>query len=60
MQRAVEACGYGGKIAFALDCASSEMYDAKSNTYFLGGRRVSAMSFWIMPSALPRAFIRIH
>jgi enolase len=42
MQRAVEACGYGGKIAFALDCASSEMYDAKSNTYFLGGRRVSA------------------
>jgi len=42
MQRAVEECGYGGKIAFALDCASSEMYNAKNDTYLLGGRRVSA------------------
>jgi len=42
MSKAVNACGYANKIAFALDCASSEMYDAKTDTYLLHGKRVSA------------------
>ncbi len=42
MAEAVEECGYTEKMAYALDCASSEMYDAKTNTYELKGKRVSA------------------
>jgi len=42
MSKAVEACGYGNKVAFALDCASSSMYDAETNTYLLKGSRVTA------------------
>jgi len=42
MSKAVNACGYGDKVAFALDCASSEMYDAKTDTYLLHGKRISA------------------
>lgn len=42
MQKAIDECGYTGRIAFALDCASSEFYDAKSRTYLLKGERVSS------------------
>lgn len=42
MQQAVDACGYTGRIGFALDCASSEVFDKDSGTYLLKGRRVSA------------------
>lgn len=38
----IDICGYTGKFGFALDCASSEMYDKESNTYLLKGKRVSA------------------
>lgn len=41
MQEAIDACGYTGRIAFALDCASSEFYDKDSGTYLLKGKRVS-------------------
>ena len=41
MQRAIDLCGHRDKIAFALDCASSEMYDSASGTYLLKGKRVS-------------------
>ena len=41
MERAVERCGLAGKVAYALDCASSEMYDRETRTYELNGRRVS-------------------
>lgn len=41
MQRAIDACGYTGRIAFALDCASSEVYDRDTGTYLLKGERVS-------------------
>ncbi len=41
MREAIDACGYGGRIAFALDCASSEMYDSKTRTYLLKGSQVS-------------------
>ena len=42
MQRAVDLCGHGEKVAFALDCASSGMYDSATGTYLLKGERVSA------------------
>lgn len=42
MQEAVDACGFHDQVAFALDCASSEMYDAGSDTYLLHGERVPA------------------
>ena len=42
MQKAVDACGYTGRIAFALDCASSEMYNKATNTYLLKGKSVSS------------------
>lgn len=42
MQEAVIQCGYSGQIGFALDCASSEFYDAATRTYLLKGKRVSA------------------
>ena len=44
MQDAIDACGYHDKVAFALDCASSEMFDDKTNTYLLKDERVSAES----------------
>lgn len=42
MQDAADQCGLGERVVFALDCASSEMYDPQSKTYLLHGRRVSA------------------
>lgn len=39
---AVERAGYGDVMAFALDCASSEMYDPETETYELNGARVSS------------------
>jgi enolase len=42
MQQAIDECGYGGRIAFALDCASSEMYDKETGTYLLKGEQVSS------------------
>ncbi|AVA21331.1 phosphopyruvate hydratase [Rhizobium sp. NXC24] len=42
MQKAIDRCGYSGRIAFALDCASSEMYDKDTETYLLKGQRVSS------------------
>lgn len=41
MSEAVDRCGFAGRVAFALDCASSEMYDKKDGTYLLKGKRVS-------------------
>ena len=42
MQQAIDACGYTGRIAFALDCASSEVFDKATGTYLLKGQRVSS------------------
>lgn len=41
MQKAIDRCGYHDKVCFALDCASSEMYHADDQTYYLNGRRIS-------------------
>jgi enolase len=42
MAESIEHCGYTKKVAFALDCASNEMYDGASDTYLLKGNRVTA------------------
>lgn len=42
MEKAARACGCQDKVAFALDCASSEMFDKKTGTYLLKGKRVSS------------------
>jgi enolase len=42
MRDAVRQCGYSAKVAFALDCASSEMYDKDTETYLLKGERVTS------------------
>jgi len=41
MQKTVEECGYDGKVCFALDCASGEMYNKEDHSYYLNGRHVS-------------------
>jgi enolase len=38
----INKCGYENKIIFALDCASSEMYDKETQTYYWQGERISA------------------
>jgi enolase len=40
MQQALDKAGFGDQVGFALDCASSEMYDATTDTYLLQGDRV--------------------
>lgn len=42
IQKAIDNCGYTEECAFALDCASSEMYDAESNTYYLNGKQITS------------------
>jgi enolase 1/2/3 len=42
MTTAVERAGVADTMAFALDCASSEMYDSATGTYELNGERVSS------------------
>ncbi len=42
MREMLEENGLLDKVAFALDCASSEMYDAATATYYLKGKRISA------------------
>ncbi|MBN3724395.1 phosphopyruvate hydratase [Burkholderia sp. Ac-20379] len=42
MQEAIDACGFTGRVAFALDCASSEMYDKDTQRYLLKGRHVTS------------------
>lgn len=42
ISEAIDKCGYTGKIGFAFDCASSEMYDRNNKTYLLKGSRVTS------------------
>ncbi|WP_428340189.1 phosphopyruvate hydratase [Mycobacterium sp.] len=42
LAEAVERAGCADVMAFALDCASSEVYDKNSQTYPLNGERVTA------------------
>ncbi|WP_017348931.1 phosphopyruvate hydratase [Pantoea sp. A4] len=56
MQEAIDQCGYTGRIAFALDCASSEFYDADSKTYLLKGERVTSDQLIAYARALSEKF----
>jgi enolase len=56
LQEVVDACGYHEKVAFALDCASSEMYDAKRNKYFLKDGCVSSLELIDYVRALSEQF----
>lgn len=56
MQQAIDACGYAGRIAFALDCASSEVYDRETGTYLLKGRRVTSDELIAYAKALTEKF----
>lgn len=42
MQEAIGECGYAGRVAFALDCASSEVYDKTTGAYLLKGKMVTS------------------
>ena len=42
LAEAVNRCGFSDKVGYAFDCASSEMYNRKDNTYELKGKRVSS------------------
>lgn len=42
LREGVAEAGYLDKVAFALDCASSEMYDKATKTYELNSRRVDS------------------
>ena len=42
IQEAIDRCGYTDQCAFAFDCAISDMFDAKTNTYYLNGKQRSA------------------
>ena len=56
MREAVAKCGYQDIVSFALDCASSEVYDAKSRTYLLNEQRVSALELIDHARALSEEF----
>lgn len=42
IQKAIDNCGYTEECAFALDCASSEMYNKESKTYYLNGKQLTS------------------
>ncbi|MBN3763008.1 enolase C-terminal domain-like protein [Burkholderia sp. Ac-20365] len=56
MQKAIDACGYTNQIAFALDCASSEMYDKQTGRYLLKGRHVSSSEMVAYAKSLTEKF----
>ncbi|MFI7067468.1 enolase C-terminal domain-like protein [Kribbella sp. NPDC050124] len=56
MSEAVERAGLTDTMAFALDCASSEMYDDRSATYHLLGNRVSSAELIDYARELTSAF----
>ena len=42
LHEAVLRCGFEHKVAYALDCASSEVYDTESKTYYMNGKRLTS------------------
>ncbi len=41
LHEAVRRCGYEEKVAYALDCAASEIYSDESKTYYLNGKHLT-------------------
>jgi enolase len=56
LEKTCEGLGYGGRVAFALDCASSEMYDKATGTYLLGGKRVEREALIEFAAGLARKY----
>jgi enolase len=56
LAEAVERAGCADIMAFALDCASSEVYDESSGTYPLNGERVTAKALIDYARALSHDF----
>ncbi len=56
MRQGMEEIGAADKFCFALDCASSEMYDRETATYLLKGNRVSASELVDYTAKLARDF----
>lgn len=56
IQEAVDTSGCADTVAYALDCASSEMYDASTRSYELKGDRVSAAELIDYTGALTKDF----
>lgn len=42
IMKAIKEAGYSGKVAIALDCASSEFFDKDSGKYIFEGKKLSA------------------
>jgi enolase len=56
LAEAVERAGCADVMAFALDCASSEVYDNNTQTYALNGERVTAEALIDYARALSENF----
>lgn len=56
LAEAVDTCSYNDKVAFALDCASNEMYDSNTNTYLLKGKKVTSDELIDYVEGLTRKF----
>lgn len=40
IMKAIQDCGYGGKVKLALDAAASEFYDSKEQRYTIDGKKM--------------------
>lgn len=56
LSEAVERAGCADMMAFALDCASSEVYDKSTQTYAFNGERVTAQALIDYARALSEDF----
>ncbi|MDR1800572.1 MAG: enolase [Lachnospiraceae bacterium] len=56
LSHTVKVCGYEGRIAFAMDCASGEMYNKEDHTYYLFGNRVSSAELVDFTAGLSRKY----
>lgn len=56
LQEAVDELGYRQEMAFALDCASTEMYSAERGSYQFMGREVSAAELVEVARSLTEQF----
>ncbi len=56
LSEAVERCGLTSKIVLGLDCAATHLYDAKTRTYALEGKRLSTDQLFDYYRALVQAY----
>lgn len=56
LESAIGECGYGKKVLLAIDAAASSFYDAKSKSYLVDGRALSAGALSDFYVSLSREF----